>query len=879
MSGPAKTDAQWTQEVAALQTRLDEATATLRAIHSGEVDAVLVDGAEGVQIFTLKGADEPYRVLIEEMNEGAVTLAADGSILYCNRCFAGLLKRPIEEIVGLAFAAFVAPPERAVFAALLVAARTAGTEARVTLCAADSSPVPLHLTLGPLPAHSAAAICVIAADISERKRTEEALKASERELEQARAAAALREGAQRYSFLADTIPLIVWTARPDGRVDYCNKACLEYGAMTAQEMMDSGWSGLLHPDDLQRAVQGWMRSVELGEDHEIEYRMKRAAGGAYRWLLCRAVAMRDAQGRIVQWVGNCVDIDDTKRSKETLQAANDELALHVAERTSELRAAKEVAEAANTAKSEFLANMSHEIRTPMNGIIGMTDLVLETDLLPDQREYLGMVKTSAHSLLCLINDILDFSKIEAGKLELDCIDFSLRDCVGLLLKPLGIRARQKGLELRADISQDIPDHLSGDPMRLRQILVNLTDNAIKFTKCGEVIVKVIHQAASAGESHLHFSITDTGIGIPAAKQTAIFDAFAQADGSTTRTFGGTGLGLSIASQLIQKMRGRIWVESKVGEGATFHFTACFGVAVTAPVAQPASSRHTQSELRYAISLGDDAQRRRPAANIEPARSSLRILVAEDNAINRALAAGILEKRGHSLVHAADGREAVQAAAREAFDIIFMDVQMPEMEGFEATRRIREAELATGRHTPIAAMTAHAMAGDRERCLSAGMDDYLSKPLDKAALLALLDRVSAARPQAATPPASPDPAPHDSHATALPIFNIDTFLHQMDGDVALTRRLIELAQECIPRLLNDIRNSIARRNSADIAFASHSLVSCLGIFGAHAVSHLCRELETQAHQQNYEHTHSTFAALELGTTHIHAALAAFTPARA
>ncbi len=810
-----------------------------------------------------------------------------------------------------------------------------------------------------------------------------------RELSLKQAEELMRRSEEHFRSLIENVSDVILKLDEDLKVRYVSPSLERVLGVPQAEWANQDFCALVHPES-RELVTAAIRDA-LGEARKsfaLECSIPHRDGTCriMEALLTNLLNDKATQGVIV----NLRDVTERKRGEE-------------------MRRAKEAAEEANRAKSDFLANMSHEIRTPMNGIIGMTELVLETELTTEQREYLEIVRTSTDALLGVINDILDFSKIEAGKLEVDAIDFDLHDCIGDTLKPLALRAHRKQLELAYGIRCDVPELLVGDPGRLRQIVVNLVGNAIKFTERGEVVVSVERcpqtlldkhgLQAAAGSANddgawLHFSVTDTGTGIPADKLASIFDPFTQADGSVTRKYGGTGLGLTISARLVSLMNGKTWVESELGKGSVFHFIARFGrqrgsiverklmkpeALVNLPVLivddnatnrrilqelltswrmRPTvveSGPQALKELQQAATRGDpyllllldammphmdgftlaervkqhpefaqavmlmlssadragDAARCREiglaryltkpikpsdlldailqelaklseetpheeaprakkagesnasgnAQESEQTQRRFHVLVADDNVVNQKLANRLLEKQGHTVRLADNGKEVLAMIEQEHFDLVLMDVQMPEMGGFEATACIRAKEKTSGgRHLPIIAVTAHAMKGDREKCLQAGMDSYVSKPIQARELARALDDVAPFLASPGKASAEESPASEEASACAGPI-DLSAALETAGGDAAFLSELAELFLNDCPESLSLIRTALARGDHDLLAGRAHRLKGSLAVFHAPRAYDLALQLETMGKTSDLRGGEEALAALE------------------
>lgn len=789
-------------------------------------------------------------------------------------------------------------------------------------------------------AGQATSICGISTDITSRKRAVEDLRRSE---------------ARTRAILAASPDLLFIITRDGTCLEYRGSG--EFFFAPPEQIVGRNVTDYFSGDLGERFRRVIERTLDTGEMQTLEVRLPTPLG------------TRHMESRVVLYGADEVlfivrDVTDRKRAE------------------AELHEAKHAAEAANRAKSRFLANMSHEIRTPMNGVIGMTELALATDLSDEQRRYLRGVLESAEFLLSLINTILDFSKIEAEKLELDPVEFHLRDDLADTVNALSVRAHEKELELVCHVRSDVPELLVGDSGRLRQVLFNLLGNAIKFTPHGEVVLRVEKVSEQGNEVVLRFSVRDTGIGIPLEKQKLIFEPFLQADDSTTRQYGGTGLGLSISAQLVRLLGGEIELDSRLGAGSCFSFTAHFRtVAAETPPAVVVGPPHVQGlpvlivddnessqqalvevlrgwqfaptsagtarealerlgELdgprQFSVVLvdaglpgGDALQLARHLAGLSPplpvilllthrepqrdvlhwlggaaalvtkpvkpsdlldaimtalgespprgersvatsapefgkTAQPLRILLAEDNAINRRVAVGLLESRGHQVQPVPDGSEALQALTRDQFDCILMDLQMPVLGGLEATAVIRRREQGTDRHIPIIAMTAHALSGDRERCLAAGMDDYVAKPIRARELFAAVERCP---PRNGAGCMAPEPAVNlaagparerkpvvavseptgggadEPAATSPAQFSLAVALAAVNGDRKLLNEIASLFLAEAPSWIADLRRAVVSHDAAQVRRIAHTLKNSLGYFGLQAAYDLALRLES------------------------------------
>ncbi len=824
-------------------------------------------------------AEEEYRQFFEQSDSLLLIAGYDGLIKKVNPAFQQLLGYSREELHGARFLDFVAPQDRERTELEVEEGRERGYSNDFDVKVQNRYGELRQLTVSSTTSHDGECFYVIGEDITDKQLVEQelahsaeqlllvnkALESKNRLLEDARQATQaahdvnatmltdLVQAHAKLEAITQSVPDLLYMISPEGKMIWWSSKLEQITGRTYEQISEMTALDFFLEDEHTKTLSGIREAIEKGYA-SLELRLQTREGLVpYEY---NAVPMRSPDGELLGVAGSGRDMSERLAFEATV------------------REAKESAEAANRAKSEFLANMSHEIRTPMNGVIGLTELALETELTDEQRQYLEGVRLSGNALLRVVDDVLDFSKIEAGKLDIQCVKFPLRSTVEHAVGTLALKAQEKGLQLKCDVAADNHSILVGDPARIRQVLINLVGNAVKFTAAGEVAVKVELERKSEQTAWVKFSVHDTGVGIAPEHEQAIFDAFMQVDGSTTRHFGGTGLGLTISSKLIQVMGGALEVESEVGKGSTFHFTLPLGIPPDDTLDVPPSPEAIPGITGHLGGGGEGGGDGNCTADLhftplaEPVQDSLRVLVAEDNPVNQLFIGRLLEKSGHQPTIVTNGQEALEALGNQHFDIILMDVQMPVMDGFEATRRIRDSEQETARHLPIVAMTAHAMKGDRERCLEVGMDDYVSKPIQPNQLLKVLYRVlrdempemeenggvardvddSAIEPEAET---SQDWSPRNRNNPPSRLSSTDEeFLRELAG----------MFLEDSSQLMSRIRSAIDDHDAEELSLAAHTLKGSTGVFKDQASYEAAATMERVGREANWDRAEEVWSQL-------------------
>jgi signal transduction histidine kinase/CheY-like chemotaxis protein len=670
-------------ELERLRARLEEAELTLEAIRSGRVDALIVSGADGERVFTLQGADHRYRRIVEGMTEGAVIVTPSGVISYANASFAELVATPLERVLGSHLRLYVPSAASSTFGRLLRDAQTATVTAESELLAGADRVVPVLVSATMGSEHEEAGVCLIVTNLT----------------------GAMREAEQRFQFVANMLPQLIWSARPDGSVDYYNRRWFDFGGVAFDR--GRGWRPLLHPEDVERCVESWSHAVQTGDPYEVTCRFKRVSDGAHRWHLGRAIPQRDADGAILRWYGSYTDIEDERALGAEAARARDK------------------AEDATRLKDEFLATLSHELRTPLNGILGWGRLLQSGSLDLEHRERAASaIVRNAGAQNQLIDDLLDVSRIVSGKLRLNVNPVHVSGVIEAALDVVRPAAAAKGVQLEPVFDSDA-GFIRGDAGRLQQVVWNLLANAVKFTPRGGRVCVRLRRVDSSSE----IAVSDTGSGISQDFLPYVFDRFRQQDGAITRRAGGLGLGLAIVKNLVELHGGTVQAESE-GEGKGSTFIVRLPIAAVRDSIAPAGA--PQSKAPAKATPDGDTLRDTP-----PELSGLKVLVVDDEADARDLLQLLLEHNDAAVTAAASAAEALEMVPRLKPDVIVSDIGMPGEDGYSFIRRLRKLSREDGGRTPAVALTAYARSEDRTRALKAGFQSHATKPVDSQELFLVI----------------------------------------------------------------------------------------------------------------------------------------------